>query len=251
MAKPNRLESYPWYPCDWRSDPAVVLMNSADRGLYRDVLDIVWEHGSITNDPQLIRKMACIELEDWEASWPRVQAMFIVVDGHLRHSKVDARRPKCLEMKGLRSEAGRRGGQASVQAKLKQTLNGCLTIASTVAQANVQPLLKQNSTTALALAPALTTLRVVAFSPDVEKFEREFPQTVSDLDVQNFISQIGNEADQKLFFAVLAANKLTRKWREGFHPSAKTYLTTGLWRKMPKLEGTQDAPTMYLPLERE
>lgn len=271
MGKENRLESYPWYPSDWRGDPDVIRLNSAARGLYREILDYVWERGYVEADQKLLRKLIGIEYEEFRRLWPKVQPFFVEKDGRLYHTKVDERRPKCIEMREKRLAASSAGGRAkallAAQSSQKRTKTDTppesgRSVTGEKPDKNrefdAKPL-KDNETDCAPGVPqvcpaptlTLTTRSVAAFASDVDRFEREFPQTVSDLDVQNFISQIGSEADQKLFFEVLAANNSTRKWRGGYSTSAKTYLTTGLWRKMPKPEGTQDAPTMYLPLERE
>lgn len=102
------LHSYPFYPADWRSSKAVLMMPLEARALYRELLDWTWEDGYLPTDPEVLRKMARAEKDEWERAWPSVRPLFEERDGKFWHPKVDARRPELVEY----HEARRRGGKS-------------------------------------------------------------------------------------------------------------------------------------------
>lgn len=73
------------------------------------------------------------------------------------------------------------------------------------------------------------------YEPNIERFRTEWPEATTEIDVRNFLSQVLTAADEELFFRVLAANRTNNpKWRSGYPTNAGKYLTTKLWREMPK-----------------
>jgi hypothetical protein len=68
-----------------------------------------------------------------------------------------------------------------------------------------------------------------------ERFEREYPgEVVPDRDCRVYLSVINAEADEALLFENLPAWKATRKFRDGFAPSAQKFLFEGHWKVKPK-----------------
>lgn len=86
------------------------------------------------------------------------------------------------------------------------------------------------------LLPIVTTPRKSSgkFDVDVERFKAEYPNEVSDWDVQILLSEIRAQADQDLLFRNLGLYQETEKWQNGFAPSAENFLRKGLWKVQPK-----------------
>lgn len=100
------IHSYPWYPADWRGSKAVMLMNAAERGIYRELLDYCWQDGSIPNDEVMLMKMARCTPAEWRKAWPVVAREFPLIDGVRRNPKVDERRPGLVDWHASRKRGG-------------------------------------------------------------------------------------------------------------------------------------------------
>lgn len=73
------------------------------------------------------------------------------------------------------------------------------------------------------------------FEANCARFEEEFWREVSEQDVKNFISQIRTIEDESLFFATLAARMGNPEFNGKYEGTTEKYLTSGMWRKMPKI----------------
>lgn len=90
MSRKGKPVSYPWYAPDWLSDPMVRSLSIAQKGLYRELLDLAWMNGgSISPSPALARA-AGVTSEEWAELWPAVAPFWHEVKGgRLRNSKLD------------------------------------------------------------------------------------------------------------------------------------------------------------------
>ena len=103
MANENCLESYPFYVSDWRGSKAVSAMTAAEQGLYRNLLDICWQTGSLPINKNALQRLSFVSEAEFKKSWPAVSKMFVEKDGELHNEKVDERRPAVLRAKAARS----------------------------------------------------------------------------------------------------------------------------------------------------
>lgn len=83
------LHSYPWYTADWRGSRTRVTMSLAERGLFREILDELYQNGSIPDEPELIRRIVGASEREFRRSWPKVRSILVKTEtGDLTHPKV-------------------------------------------------------------------------------------------------------------------------------------------------------------------
>ena len=102
------MHSYPWYPDDWRGSRARALMNLSQQGLYRALLDICFQEGSLSTNEEELRKLVGCEKSEWRKAWPVVRQWFHERDNRLYNNKVDEKRPVVIKAK----EDRRKGAEA-------------------------------------------------------------------------------------------------------------------------------------------
>lgn len=107
----DSLHSYPFYINDWRTSEAVQSMTLEAQGLYRNLLDICWERGSLPTEPRALQILAMARDDEFERAWPAVAACFDLYEGRLYNRKVDDKRPAIVDAKAARN-AGHAGPAA-------------------------------------------------------------------------------------------------------------------------------------------
>jgi len=239
MPRDDRFDSFQFYISDWRASERVRSMSLAERGVYVELLLWCYEVGSLPSDRRLLADCARCSPQLWNACKDTVLAMFTLRDGRYYHDKVTEQRDKVLKIRTKLQANGKAGGQASAQARAQP--NGKAS-SEPIAQAeldsrafsvqySVQSSVQKEKPS---VSKAQEQSAKISFEPNCERFDREFWKVVSDLDMQNFISQVRTADDEKLFFQVLTATKSAEGFDPKFSVSAEKWLTTGLWRKMPK-----------------
>lgn len=88
-----------------------------ERSLYLTLLGYQWSLGSLPAEPEKLRRVVQWEAKLFRQCWPTVAGKFTEVDGRLLNHRLELHREKSEEIAKLRSEIGRRGGQASVASK--------------------------------------------------------------------------------------------------------------------------------------
>lgn len=106
------IHSYPWYIQDWLLSRARAVLNIEQRGLFREVLDILYNNeGTADPDEESLRRMCGAERPEWKRSWPAVKKLLDKVDGQLSHPKVRETIVKLEVYHTKRREAGRSGAK--------------------------------------------------------------------------------------------------------------------------------------------
>lgn len=117
------LASYPWYIADWLSSRRRAVMTLEERGLYRDVLDLCYQHGSVPANERVLRRMVGCDEEEFGRAWPAVRQCLVEGnDGELTHPRVQEILPTLFEMKRQREEKARKGAAARWQPKADRML---------------------------------------------------------------------------------------------------------------------------------
>jgi hypothetical protein len=108
MPGKNGITWYKWCPSDFAGSPKVRSMDFYEQGLYRLLLDLNHELGSIPDDSQEIfnylpRGVTQEQLQAW---WPKVRAMFDVAveDGRLSNSRVEKDKQEVLNKSRINSD---------------------------------------------------------------------------------------------------------------------------------------------------
>ena len=118
-----RLVSYPWYFEDWLCSETSAAMTLAERGLYRELLDLCWYHGSLPTDLHTLFAMARTDVKlrrnssktDRKLIENALKTFVILEDGRYHHPKVDEKRNQLIGYKLERKEAGKKGGFAKAK----------------------------------------------------------------------------------------------------------------------------------------
>lgn len=91
------------------------------KGVYRELLDAQWDHGEVPADPEELRVVIGATKQEWRDGWRRCAAKFPEVEpGIRRNARLEEHRAVALASRERRANAGRVGGQASAQARVKQ-----------------------------------------------------------------------------------------------------------------------------------
>lgn len=70
------LPWYKWFSRDWLASETRFELSLAERGLYRDLLDIHYCEGSIPASENVLLKMSSATPEEFASSWPNVSRLF-------------------------------------------------------------------------------------------------------------------------------------------------------------------------------
>ena len=121
-----QIKSYPWYLDDWFASETRASLNLAERGLYRELLDLCWYHGSLPTDLKMLRKLTQIEPNSFRKATGKVLACFhILDDGRYHHPKVDANRNRLERLLLLRRRSGQIGGLARASGQASAKASAC------------------------------------------------------------------------------------------------------------------------------
>jgi uncharacterized protein YdaU (DUF1376 family) len=118
----EKTPAFQFYPKDWLSDDKVQLMTPSERGVYITLLCHNWLEGSLPEDPRALAQLASCRKGWFYKMWNRAIGKCFTSSslGRLVNPRLEREREKQALFRGLRAEAGRRGGQVR-QANAKQT----------------------------------------------------------------------------------------------------------------------------------
>lgn len=98
---------YPWYPRDFASSITVRSMSFTARAIYRELLDIQWENGCLTDVERLLNILA-ISREQWAEFAPYLDELF--PDGH--NIRLDQLRAEAIERQKAKQNAGQKSAES-------------------------------------------------------------------------------------------------------------------------------------------
>jgi len=104
----------PFYVADYLRDTR--RLTAAEHGAYLLLIMEYWISGALPNDDRQLARIACMSLAEWKKAKPNVQPFF---GPDWIHKRIDIEIEKAQAKYRLRSEAGKRGGIASANAKQK------------------------------------------------------------------------------------------------------------------------------------
>ena len=227
------IYSYPWYFRDWRASDARATMTLAERGLYREILDLCYENGSVTSDEKELAKLIGCSLKSLRNGIKSVaKHLQVLPSGDYSHPKVLESLPDIIRLKESRSNKAKLAASARWQNK-KEKLLGSSKNAPSNANGNAPSMKPKN---APSNAPeCLVTVTVTDKNNTVALFtvvEGLWPDQLTDWDCQNFLSQV-DDSTAELFVSNLRLWLQTRKWRDGYRPSFENYCKKGTWKTKP------------------
>jgi hypothetical protein len=121
-----RLPFYPWFLNDWLASPTRENMTAEQRGIYRDMLDLLYQYGgSLEMDQRKLERKLIITPEEFERSFPAtLQQLRPDYDrpGFLTQDKVIQVIEKSLSLHAKRRRAGLLGVEAKKRKREKEPL---------------------------------------------------------------------------------------------------------------------------------
>lgn len=114
------IHYYPWYINDWKSSETWLELGLMSKGLYRELIDACYQHGSVPTDESLLQKIAGCTRKEFTAAWPSVKLQFVEKEGRYYNSKVCSVLPRLQE----KHEQTVLAGKASSNARRERSLNG-------------------------------------------------------------------------------------------------------------------------------
>lgn len=191
----------PWMPlyvADYRADTAH--LSAAQHGAYLLLIMHYWSTGALPDDDGQLARIACLTAKEWAKARPVVQAFF--ADGW-KHKRVDTEIARAEFKHERRSEAGKRGGIASANAKQNSSNAG-----SNAQPSSSQPESERKEDTADAVPPSVAPY---AFESGVIRLKQkdfdQWKQAFSHLDLPAELLALTEWASQqpKWFFALSGA----------------------------------------------
>lgn len=113
-------DKYPWYRWDvrdYRSSDRVLALTPLQRGIYRELLDMVWLKGWIpASDLVQLAQMARVSVAMMQRNWPAIREMFTPLPGmdgeRLTSDRLEDERRHIDKRRAQAAEAGRRSAEA-------------------------------------------------------------------------------------------------------------------------------------------
>lgn len=252
------LHSYPWYIKDWLLSEARLTMTLEERGLYRDMLDMFFDQGSLPADERALFRMAACETHEFKRAWPVVRKKFTERDGRLYNQKAEEVLSKKLATREIRASIGRLGGLA----KQKQMESKQPSKQPSKPEAIATNLLEQTvPARARSPSPSPSPSPVSPLTPQ-SKNEAKREQDCADFPLggpfdrwrEIFSGPIEDSAwrqfglsvnTPELVDAILSNTPLwmkTKRYRDGF-TGAVSFLRSGVWKRPPKSESSPNGLT--------
>lgn len=111
MASDNpQFAMLPWFPRDFSSSTRDFPLIA--RAVYRELLDLQWDLGSLPSDPAALRGLINASASEWRRAWPYVEPKLpIREDGRRRNQRLEIHREKSIRRHQQAAEAARKRWQ--------------------------------------------------------------------------------------------------------------------------------------------
>lgn len=107
------VHAYSWFLADWFHSERVASMSLQERGLYREILDLLYSQGSIGADEPTVIKLVRCEPKEFRNAWPKVkECLYLDQDGRYRNRRVDVELSEIAAHRARKSKAGKVGNEA-------------------------------------------------------------------------------------------------------------------------------------------
>jgi uncharacterized protein YdaU (DUF1376 family) len=117
------LPYYKWFWQDYRANRKVQRMTYIERGLYRELLDECWIEGSIPKSISDLADICGCPDEVMANAWQMLGKCFIEVGDRYENEKLNSMRTERDQIRVIRSQAGKAGGQAKIANSSKSLAN--------------------------------------------------------------------------------------------------------------------------------
>lgn len=248
MAK-GKPPAFMFYPDSWLSSTDIMLMSPSEEGAFLRLLCHAWmapDCGLPIGDDEL---SALSRLgRSWGKSACKIRHKFEERDGRLFNTRLLEERRKQLEWSRKSAEGGRTKGRAKVNhpsTTLQPPLqNGCGLVGETLqpngnhlpphAYARVEREKAVNKES-LPLGGGSGKPSWENVNETLKWVKQEFPGDVNDFsETQLFIAVMETDEDLRLIRLNLPLWKLTPKWKDGYFPSFKNFISERVFKLTPK-----------------
>jgi uncharacterized protein DUF1376 len=106
------LPWYKWYPAKWLSSETRLGMTLAERSIYRDLLDALYEKGSLPSDRRVLAQIAGASSQEFDLAWAVVGLNFIPCEDDATRL-TNSVAADVLRSRSEMADAGRAAGIAS------------------------------------------------------------------------------------------------------------------------------------------
>lgn len=107
------VHAYQWFISDWSHSERVASMSLQERGLYREILDILYAQESVSAEESTIIKLTRSEVKEFNKAWPKVkQCLYLDNEGRYRNRRVDVELTEISKHRKKKSDAGKAGNDA-------------------------------------------------------------------------------------------------------------------------------------------
>jgi uncharacterized protein YdaU (DUF1376 family) len=107
--------SFQYYPRDYLSDAKVRAMSYTERGMYWELVSLLWGEVRLPADPVLLSRILGVPPTVLKRHWPALAPCFRVVGESIEHGRLEIERRKQLDNKAIRTAAGKLGGEAKAR----------------------------------------------------------------------------------------------------------------------------------------
>lgn len=222
---PEKAPAFQLYAQDFISDERVALMDLRAVGAYILLLCHAWVEGSVPDDPVTAAKICRTSVGEMRRAWASVRACFQeVTGGRLVNPRQEEERAKqaCfrVEMQAAAEKRWEKQRKAKALPTHMPTHIGRQCSSSSSSSSEDTPPYPPHG-----FDPV----------PGWERFMAHYPgEVIPDRDCRVYMSVVQDIVSEVLLFENLTLWRQTRKFLEGFAPSAQKFLFEGHWKVKPK-----------------
>jgi len=116
----EKAPAFQFYPKDFLSDEHVMQMSLTERGAYITLLSVCWLQGSLPLETDALARLLGLPLPRFTKLWENsvIRQCFTVVEGRLRHKRLDLEREKQETYRRRQSDNGGKGGRPAKGAEI-------------------------------------------------------------------------------------------------------------------------------------
>jgi hypothetical protein len=189
----EKIAAYLWYPRDFAADEHVLMMNLAQEGAYRRLLDHQWLHGSIPASlGELARLCRGQSPQAMKRLWGGIQPCFQPLPGkpgRLVNPKMERVRAEAAEFRANRQAAGRLGGLAASSKRVAQLEQEGSTATAELKPPTATPSPSPTPGLSQSGGPSYHTRCIVALNRAIQRHpDIKHPREISGSEMQGVVS---------------------------------------------------------------
>jgi uncharacterized protein YdaU (DUF1376 family) len=217
MAK-EEAPAFQYYPKEYLSDAKVRAMSYTERGMYWELVSLMWGECQLPAAPEKLARILGIPLPVLQKHWPSLAPCFRVVGDGIEHGRLEIERRKQREHKAIRTAAGRRGGEAKARRRAEAVLENA-----------ASKVVAKSSSSSPSASPTPVKKEKTLTRARFDRFWAVYPRKVGKAEAEKVWTKLN--PDDALTDTIIAAVVLqTRGWDDPkFIPHARRWLYASRW----------------------